>query len=510
MTVLDEPRLIGAQTPTIHVVPPAVSSSGGEVCALADRAGLVLDPWQRLILRDALGERADGKWAAFEAAVIVGRQNGKSAVFEARMLAGLFLLGERLIIYSAHEFKTSTEIFRRMDELIAGTPAFSKRVKAISKTRGEEGFELHGRQRLRFLARSNNSGRGFSGDLIFLDECQNLPNGPIDAMMPAVSARPNPQIWYGGSAGDFTLAPCDQMARIRKRALGGEAKSLAYFEWSADLHTENCPQGCTDHDSPDDPATWAKTNPGLGIRLDLERIERERDSMSASGFNRERLSVGRYPASGNAWAVISKENWEATADPEIRDDSGNLVHAGSQPTDPVAFAVAVSHDRSMTAIAIAAVREDGLAHAEVVAHRPGTDWAVPWLVERKEKWDPCAIALNPVGPAGSLITACEEAELELLKPTSAEVKAGCGAFYDAVVPPPEKPADWAPKLRHLPHPGLTAALAAAAKQVSTNTWQWDLSAGDASPLSAVTLALWAHGKTAHLWASDYDVSASVF
>jgi hypothetical protein len=508
---MDE-RLVGSQTPRIHVVPPAPTSSGNEVCALADRAGLVLDPWQRLILRGSLGEREDGRWAAFESAVIVGRQNGKSAVFEARMLAGLFLFGERLLIYSSHEFKTSLEIFRRMDELIAGTSAFSRRVKSISRTRGEEGFELHGGQRLRFLARSNNSGRGFSGDWIGLDECQNLPDGPVDAMMPSVSARPNPQIWYGGSAPDFTLAPCEQITRVRNRALSGDARGLAYFEWSADLHAEDCARDCAEHDDADDPLTWAKTNPGLGIRLEVERIERERDSMSDSGFKRERLSVGRYPRldGGDSWDVISQEAWEATADPELRDPLGELVHPGSQPLDPVAFAVEVSPDRSMAAIAVAGYREDGLAHVEVTDHRPGTDWVVPRLVELRERWSPCAIALNPAGPAGSLITRCEEAEIELVKPSVTEVKGACGDFYDAVVPPPDKPEGWASSLRHIPHPGLTAALGAAVKRVTKDTWQWDLAAGDASPLSAVTLARWAHGKYGPEWVSDYDVTASVF
>ena len=60
------------------------------------------------------GERADGKWAAFETALIVPRQNGKGSILEARELAGLFLFGEQLILHSAHEFKTAQEAFRRV------------------------------------------------------------------------------------------------------------------------------------------------------------------------------------------------------------------------------------------------------------------------------------------------------------------------------------------------------------------------------------------------------------
>jgi hypothetical protein len=131
-TLAVEAPLLGNQVPTIKHVPDYVTSAGPEVCDLADRAGLVLDPWQRLVLTESLGERADGKWAAFESAVIVARQNGKSAIFEARCIAGLFLLEEELIIYSAHQFKTAQELFLRVLAIIERTPSFKLRVKAVS------------------------------------------------------------------------------------------------------------------------------------------------------------------------------------------------------------------------------------------------------------------------------------------------------------------------------------------------------------------------------------------
>ena len=114
MTLAPEsPRLVGSQEPTLRVVPEYVSTAGDEAIDLAEAAGLTLDPWQRLILRESLGERPDGSWAAFECAMIVSRQNGKGSVLEARVLAALFLLGERLTLYSCHEFKTAVEMFKR-------------------------------------------------------------------------------------------------------------------------------------------------------------------------------------------------------------------------------------------------------------------------------------------------------------------------------------------------------------------------------------------------------------
>jgi hypothetical protein len=125
-------------------------------------AGLVLDPWQAFVLEHALGERADGRWAAFEVGVVVSRQNGKGAILEARELAGLFLLGERLVVHSAHQFDTSLEAFRRLLGLIEDTPDLDRRVKRVSRSHGEEGIELKGGQRIRFRTRTKGGGRGFA------------------------------------------------------------------------------------------------------------------------------------------------------------------------------------------------------------------------------------------------------------------------------------------------------------------------------------------------------------
>lgn len=510
---MDAPPLSGSVEPRICVYPEAEKSAGRMAVDLARRAGLVLDDWQALVLERALGVEPDGRWAAFEAATIVARQNGKSAIFEARMLAGLFLFNEELILYSAHEFKTAGEIFRRVLALIEGTPSLRKRVKAVARSKGEEGIELLSTkacprgQRLRFVARSTNSGRGFSGDCVFMDECQNLGDAPVDAMMPTMLARPNAQLWYGGSAADKALAPCDQIARVRRRAIGGEAERLAYFEWSAEVCGGECSPGCGAHDDPADPVTWAKTNPAMGSgRVTLEGVAKLHASMSARGFARELLSVGDYPMEAGAqWTVIPFTAWEATADP------------ASTLLDPVAFAVDVTPDHAAAAVAVAGAREDGLLHLEVVDHRPGINWVAGRVAELVKRWGPCAVAIDVGGPAGAVAADVTEAladlakgaEGEALEPTAPRVRdvgAACGALYAAVVRPPDAPADWAPSVRHIPHPGLDAALAGAAKRKLGEAWAWDRLGVDVdiSPLVAVTLARWAYATRPREEESDVE------
>ncbi|HEY9375278.1 terminase [Streptomyces sp.] len=488
MTAVDDRLIMGARDPRILVHPESERTAGRMTVDLAFRAGLRLDPWQSLVLERSLGVDADGRWSAFEVGLILARQNGKSAVAEARMLAGLFLFGEELLIYSAHEFKTAGEIFRRVLALVEGTADLRKRVKSVARSKGEEGIELlptarnpRG-QRLRFLARSTGSGRGFSGDCVFMDECQNLGDAPVDAMMPTLLARPNPQLWYSGSAPDKDLAPCEQITRVRRRALAGDADRLAYFEWSAELCTDQCGLGCEEHDDPADPLTWAKTNPALGSgRVTTEGVGKLHASMSYRGFARELLSVGNYPVEGGGWDVISEAAWAATED------------EASQPLDPVAFAVDVTPDRSAACVAIAGVRADGLMHVEVVDHEPGTGWVVARVQALVERWRPCAVALDPGGPGGSLVGDFEAAGIELTTTKARDVAAAAGGLYDAVVRPPDAQEGWAPTVRHIPHPALSGALSGAGKRPLGDAWAWDRRgvSVDISPLVAVTLARWA-------------------
>ena len=194
----------GDQRPRICSVPPSTWSEGERVRKLAAKAGLVLDDWQEFVLDQGLARRDDRMWAAFEVALIVSRQNGKGSILEALELAALFLddFGVNLILHSAHEFKTAAEAFLRIRTLIADNPLFSQRVERIRTGVGSESIELKNGKRLRFVARSKGSGRGFTSDLVILDEAYALGSKEMAALLPTLSARPNPQVWYTSSAGE--------------------------------------------------------------------------------------------------------------------------------------------------------------------------------------------------------------------------------------------------------------------------------------------------------------------
>jgi Phage Terminase len=463
-------RLLGEQRPRLWSVPPAVGSAGREAVDLARQAGLDLDDWQAWVLEQSLGERADGTWSAFEVGLIVSRQNGKGAILEARELAGLFLLDEQLILHSAHEFKTAAEAFRRIRSLIEGSTEFSRRVKHVYTAIGNECIELLGGRRLRFVARTGGSGRGFSGDCVILDEAQHLDHEAMGALLPTLSARPNPQVWYTATAGKETSV---QLGRVRERGRRGNDPSLAFFEWSVDFDDGEA------YD-PADVTEWARANPGLGIRISAEYIANERRSLDPDTFARERLGVGNYPVDlTEAWQVIPRKAWDRLADND------------SELEDPVTFAVGVRPDERSASIAVAGKRSDGHLFVEVVEHRPGTSWVTARMGELDDQWSPCAIVVDVGGPAGSLVSDLENVGLRIVAPQVRQVSDAAEQFYDLVMD--------SKSLRHLGDVSsqrpLRQALGAATKRALRDKWTWERRhpTVDMSPLEAVTLAAWGYG-----------------
>lgn len=471
-------------------MPRAGEGLGEDAVDLADLAGLVLDDWQADVLVDALRTRRDGRWAAFEVGVIVPRQNGKGSILEARELHALFCEPyTKLILHSAHEFKTAKEAFRRIVTLIDNTPRLKKFVDHVRYTTGEEGVELRDGSRLKFVARSSGSGRGFSGDLVILDEAYNLSGDMMSALLPTLSARPNPQLWYTSSA-PLTASVSDVLRRLCRRGRAGTS-GMAYFEWCADYD----PRAIQKVDL-DDRRAWADANPGLGIRISEEFTELERKALEPADFARERLGV--WPDADLAgWLVVAEPQWKACKG----DDTG-------RPAKPTAIAFDIAPDRSSGAIGCAAPDGEGAVWVDVLEHGPGTGWMLDRLVSLKERYPRAVFCCDAIGPAGSLLDPLEKAGVKRVKALSTvDHKQACGGFYDAVVGSPAaegRPAV-APTLRHLGRAELDSALAGAEKRKVGDSWLWDRtsSAVDISPLVAVTLAHMQAGQKRVLNADNY-------
>ena len=451
---------------------------------LAAHAGLHLDPWEADVLSDSLNQRRGDRWAALEVGLIVPRQNGKGSIIEARQLAALFLTADRQTIYSAHQFKTAKAMYRRLRDLVKTTPDLHALTGGSYNSSGdptggmyrnsneETGIELTDGRRINYFARSNGSGRGFTGDTMIFDEAFDLDPELISDMMPMLSAVKNPQVWYVSSAG---MESSQQLALIRDRGLLGTEPRLMYREWSAE-----------DNADPDDINALLTANPAIGYRLDLDYIQLvERHAMTDEAFKRERLGIWRPPDSNDR--VISAAEWSAQAAP------------GAKPTGRVVFAAHANRDSASAAISVAGVQADGSLLVTLVEHRPGVAWVAQRLAELKATHNPLGIVVDAKSDSSALIQPLAEVGVkDLLMPSTQDVARGCGEFRNAVLEH---------RLFHTDDRPLNDALANAKKRDLAGQWAWDRRdyMTDLSPLVSATLAVW--GLT-ELKSKVVDVSAS--
>lgn len=446
--------LIGNAPPTLRLAPDGLNNpQADDAIDYAGIAGLELFAWQADALRDSMRLAPSGRWAAREVGIVVSRQNGKGSILEARQLAGLFVLGERLQVHSAHEFKTCYEHFRRVKALIENCPLLAEQVKIIRTGAGDQAIELKNGCRIRFIARSRSSGRGFSADAVYLDEAFNLDDRTIGALLPALSARPNPQIWYTSSAAH---ADSEVLHRVRQRAMDGDA-GLMVHAWEAAPDVD-----------PRSPEAWASVNPSFGLLLGEEDIAAEQRAMSPDEFARERLGIPEAPEGSESWLIVPEAIWTA-----MRGDSA--VSADD------CWALEVSPDRKYAALGLAGRNAEGRVHVECVHWQPGTSWVEDIVVGGWERRR-VPIRIAPSSAAGSFIAPLRERGVEVVEVPRTDVAAATGRFVDLAL---------AGQLAHLGQASLDKAVrgAGTTETDGARVWADKTSSTDITPLRAVTVAL---------------------
>jgi hypothetical protein len=475
--------------PRIAMAPRSFAfSSGFEAIELAESAGLILDDWQKLCLILGLGETAAGKWAAFQVALIVARQNGKGAILEALELFWLFGTGEMLIGHSAHEYRTAMEAFRRVLFLITNTDALRKKVKKVINANGEEGIELLTGQRLRFIARSKGAGRGFTFHKMVWDEAYALNREQQDAQLPTMSAVPNPQIWVTSSP-PLTSETGEVLFQIRKNALALGSR-LVFLDYGLAGSLDSL-----EEIDMDDQEGWKLANPAEAVgRITIETMERERAAMGDPGFARERLCIWP-PDLTQGFSIISKEQWDAMFDPL----SGSKDDLTGQPV--LSVDVSPRNQGVVTSsISLASFRENGKRHVELIKRASGTAWLVPDLIRLAKKIDAIAIVIDPGSPAGSVLAELESAVAEevvrerlpedlIVTMAARDVAQAFGMIYDAANGREQS-------VTHIGQSELTIAVGGGVKRPVGDGHAWDRRTAmtDLTPLVSVTHALWGLAK----------------
>ena len=360
--------LTGSQTPTARIAPDYDETDGEYANRILAAGDLYLDPWQGDILNDWMAVTG-GKWASKACGGSVPRQNGKTGLLQGRASAGMIMYGEQ-VLYTAHLQKTSTETFEEMASFF-DSPKLRKYLKDIKTALGREQIILNNGARIKFLARTRNGGRGQHGDLLIFDEAQDLSVESQASFIPAISASANPQTIYTGTPPD-DQADGIVFRGIRQKALSGETKNSAWFEFSVPEIGDVA-----------DRKRWLLTNPAIGRRILLGTIETELEQMPPDTFARERLGFWSPIVEKQIEYAIKADAWNACASDALK------------PEGKTAFGIKFSVDGSMVCLCGAVQPADGPARISLIDLRPtgyGLSWLADWLNLRYEK--ACCVVID--------------------------------------------------------------------------------------------------------------------
>ena len=490
-------------TPEARDLSPATSDGWAAIAFAEEMLGITLFPWQRWLLIHALELNEDFTYRFRTVIVCQARQNGKTLIMILLALWHIYAKGSRTVIATAQDLAKAEDAWAAAVEWAQEDEELSELINKISLAHPKIFKVMNpiiGKLcEYRVASASRRGGRGFTGDLVLLDELREHQSWDSwAAVTKTIMARPRAQVWAFSNAGDAMSIVWRYQRALAHRELGwpdgdadaaileqidedvdellaelstefGADMASGWFEWSA-------PPGAKRTDR----HAWGQSNGSMNHVSVVENCITERAiahalrTDPASVFDQEVLC--RYVPFGDG-GPFPEGSWAATCDPEARPASGA----------PASVCVEVSTTRSQTTIASAAAGEvEGSVVVGVAESKPGTDWVVGWLVAHRTQYAGVVIRSGAGSPVLSLLqeivdTLSEDVVIEW---KAGDVGAAHGQLFDHCVHR---------TIKHLPHNALDAAATSAAiKMQPSGGWIVDplKSVGDVAPLYAAIGACW--------------------
>ena len=230
----------------------------------------------------------DGKFARSTIGAIMARQNGKTHALRMRILAGLYVFGEKSIIAISQSRMLSLDTFRQVVDMAEGTAWTRKRIKRVSRTNGQEELEVYCHhypkacnekcERVRkysIKAATSESPRGATANLLWIDELREITPATWAAATPLTRATGG-QTWVTSNAGDDSSTVLNE---LRQRALTFSSDRLGWYEWSAATNDIW------------DIENWKMANPALGHTIHIDNLQDSAKFDHPDAFRTESLSI---------------------------------------------------------------------------------------------------------------------------------------------------------------------------------------------------------------------------
>lgn len=446
MTAVIEAPHTGNQTPQYLIAPNPESGytayDAEDAVTYASFYGLTADPWQATTCEAWMRrDISTGRWLAGTWAITVSRQNGKNGILEIFELYAMTQLGLK-ILHTAHEVKTARKAFIRLkhffgekrDDPSAKHPHLNALVHEVRNTNGQEAIVLKNGGSVEFIARSKGSGRGFTVDVLVLDEAQDLQDTELEALKPTTSAAPkgDPLTIYMGTPPKIAGVVGEPFARVRDNAHQRKSDRISWVEFGAkgDLDSMNLAEL---EIFVRNPQNWADANPAWGTRIVEQTILDELNDFSAHSFARERLNM--WPSEGGVSAAIQLKAWQQL---QLQlDGRGENPTFEEFETWPVlAYGLDMNPQRTKVTIAVSVDAPDlGPIHLEVAIDTPfdeqGTTALVQWLWDRAKRRIP--VVIDSFSPAKTLEPHLKRKKMKVYLLNASEFMQACGNLYDAVM-----------------------------------------------------------------------------
>lgn len=526
------PTLYGIERPRVFTPPlrpleprspeTAKRTLGYDVIDFAEGVlHLKLFPWQKWLLVHMLELLPDGGLRFRTVVVLIARQNGKSTLSQVLALWFMMVWGWPLVMGTAQDLETAEEVWQGAVDLVEEDDELSTLLKRVVKVNGKKALELHSGARYKVKAANRRAGRGFTGNLIMLDELREHQNWEAwGAITKTTMAQLEALVLALSNAGDLTSVVLSYLRKMAHKTLGDpdgicseilpsgptlldvealqedddeefdeedledfeqDEDTLGLFEWSA-------PPGCSKWDR----AGWAQANPSVGWNPGFT----QRTIAAACKTDPEwvfRTEVLCQWADGTLTGPFPPGSWDKGKNALVDDGDGRMVlEAADKIIGPVWCGVDQSHDRSMTYVAFGGHRADGVAQVEIVAARTGSDWVKDYLMDDKRRERVRAVAGQsrgaPISPLMVSLAEDDEFTIPVAEWSGGDLTAGWARVFDAVRDG---------TVRHNPQPVLDVAAATAVLKVfsgGASIPDHRASPAEVAPLMAFTAAMWLLGQ----------------
>lgn len=297
----------------------------------------LLEEWQRGIVRAVFGwRRPDGSRRFRTAYIEIPRKNGKTELAAAVALYLLVADGEEgAEIYSAATKRDQAKIVHDAAvQMVRRSPDLRRFVRDYRNNLSVEALGA----KFEPLSSDSNTLDGLNPHAAILDELHAHKDRHVrDVLLTGMGARRQPLEWIITTAGVYDPTSIGwEQHEYAQNVLEGVFEDETYFAYIA---------AADEGDDWEDPATWTKANPNLGVSVKLEYLEElaERAKRSPSFLN----TFLRYHL--NIWTQ-QLERWIA---PDVWRKGAERVDEGALEGERCFAALDLSSTTDLTALALA-------------------------------------------------------------------------------------------------------------------------------------------------------------